>query len=210
MDDPTHTSLVPEKQETSPSACKSLEAERERVQKEKVDLVLVPVSGRCVCARVPSPEPLVSLLKLSVFLSLFRLPPPPFALPELWFNPHPEALTRGVNRHQRWLGCWCKGAVVWRGKCGEVVFIASSVLSPGGECFHSLASPALVELSGGLVFGSEIDEALCREVRKLKKIGFGGGSLVSSSGETRVSVAVLRWRLCSVTVKSRQRRRVAR
>ncbi|CAF1841941.1 unnamed protein product, partial [Brassica oleracea] len=64
-----------------------------------------------------------------------------------------------VNRHQRWLDCWSKGAVVWRGKRGEVVFIASSVLSPGGEGFHSLASPALVELSGGLVFGSEIDEA---------------------------------------------------
>ncbi|CAN6848935.1 unnamed protein product, partial [Brassica oleracea] len=118
-----------------------------------------------------------------------------------------------VNHHQRWLGCWGKGTVVWRGKRGEVVFIASSVLSPGGEGFHSLASPALVELSGGLVSGSDhekIDEALRREVRKLKKSGFGGGSPVSSSGETRVSVAVLRRRLGSVTVTSRQRRRVAR
>ncbi|KAF3592097.1 hypothetical protein DY000_02024355 [Brassica cretica] len=114
------------------------------------------------------------------------------------------AITRGVNRHQRWLGCWSKGAVVWRGKRGEVVFIASSVLSSEGEGFHSLASPALVELSG------EIDEALCREVGKLKKSVFGGGSSVSSSGETRVSVVVLRQRLGSVTVKSRQRRRVTR
>ncbi|CAN6993532.1 unnamed protein product, partial [Brassica oleracea var. botrytis] len=115
-----------------------------------------------------------------------------------------------VNPHQRWLDCWSKGAVVWRGKRGEVVFIASSVLSTGAEGFQSLASPALVELSGGLVFGPEIDEALRREVRKLKKSGFGGGSPVSSSGETRVSVAVLQRRLGSVTVKSRQRQRVAR
>ncbi|WZZ51636.1 LOW QUALITY PROTEIN: hypothetical protein YC2023_051743 [Brassica napus] len=157
-----------------------MKAIKKLVQREKVDLVLVPVSGRRVCARVPEPEPLVSLC----LFSCLSFVSPRLTLPELWFNPHPETLTRSVNRHQRWLDCWSKGAVVWRGKRGEVVFsspggggyessvvassylrevvgffsIASSVLSPGGEGFHSLASPALVELSGGLVFGSDLEE----------------------------------------------------
>ncbi|WZZ07577.1 hypothetical protein YC2023_093498 [Brassica napus] len=86
----------------------------------------------------------------------------------------------------------------------------SSVLSPGGEGLHSFASPALVVRSGGFVFfgsgiacvvcvavghGSHLDEiedALRRKFRKLKKSGDVGGSPVSSSGVTRVSVAVFR------------------
>ncbi|KAF3561086.1 hypothetical protein DY000_02012902 [Brassica cretica] len=95
-------------------------------------------------------------------------------------NSHPETLARGVNHYQRWLGYWCEGAVVWRGKRGEVFlrevgatkalsspaqvsgrWLASSassrsVLSTGGEGLHSLTSPALVVRSGGFVFGSGI------------------------------------------------------
>ncbi|WZZ48540.1 hypothetical protein YC2023_048647 [Brassica napus] len=205
MDDPTHTSLVPEKQETSPSACKSLEAERERVQREKVDLVCEwPARLR---ARAVAEASRFSVKAVRFLVSLSS--PPRFALPELWFNPHPEALTRGVNRHQRWLDCLSKGAVVWRGKCGEVVFsspggggyessvvagsclwevvgffsIASSILSPGGEGFHSLASPALVELSGGLR-GQKVEENWFRwrlsGFKLQRNEGFGGGATAAS------------------------------
>ena len=62
-----------------------------------------------------------SVKAVRFLVSLSSPSSPRFALPELWFNPHPEALTRGVNPHQRWLDCWSKGAVVWRGKRGEVV-----------------------------------------------------------------------------------------
>ncbi|WZZ18234.1 hypothetical protein YC2023_111323 [Brassica napus] len=65
--------------------------------------------------------------------------------------------------------------IVWRSR---LACIAAPVLSPGGEGSHSLASPALA-----------VDEALRREVRKLKESGFGGGSAGLSSGVTRVSVA---------------------
>ncbi|KAF3578862.1 hypothetical protein DY000_02031835 [Brassica cretica] len=99
---------------------------------------------------------------MSVFLSLFRLPPD---------SPY---LSSGGGYESSVVAGTCLQEVV------GFFSIASSVLSPGGEGFHSLASPALVELSGGLVFGSEIDEALRREVRKLKKSGFGGGSPVST------------------------------
>ncbi|CAN7118329.1 unnamed protein product, partial [Brassica rapa subsp. narinosa] len=97
------------------------------------------------------------------------------------------------NRHQRWLGYWSEGAVVW--SLREVVGFfrnVSSFLSSGGEGLHSLASPALVVRSGGFVFLDRIQDALRREFRKLKKSGDVGGSPVSSSGVTRVSVAVLR------------------
>ncbi|WZZ21409.1 hypothetical protein YC2023_122796 [Brassica napus] len=94
-----------------------------REKREKVDLV--PVSGRRVCAR--------AVTGTSYFL---------------WFNSHPEVLARGVNRHLRWMGCWSEGAVVWRGKRGEVILraveatkVSSLPAQVSGRCLASSASP---------------------------------------------------------------------
>ncbi|KAF2567281.1 hypothetical protein F2Q70_00024640 [Brassica cretica] len=162
MDDPTHTSLVPEKQETSPSACKSLEAER-----EKVDLVCewpARLRARAVAG--------ASRFSVKAVRFLVSLSSPP---------PDSPCLSSGGGGYE---------SSVVAGSClREVVgffSIASSILSPGGEGFHSLASPALVELSGGLVFGSgqKVEENWFRwrlsGFKLQRNEGFGGGATAAS------------------------------
>ncbi|KAF3540262.1 hypothetical protein F2Q69_00019187 [Brassica cretica] len=91
-----------------------------------------------------------SVKAVRFLVSLSSPSSPRFALPELWFNPHPEALTRGGGYESSVVAGSCLREVV------GFFSIASSVLSTGAEGFQSLASPALVELSGGLVFGPGI------------------------------------------------------
>ncbi|KAG5399946.1 hypothetical protein IGI04_014553 [Brassica rapa subsp. trilocularis] len=196
---------------------------RERLKRDKVDLV--PVSGRRVGARavagtswfsfrLSSPYPCRSL----VILPLIR-----FA--RALIDSHPETIARGANRHQRWLGFWSEGAVVWSSAVAgsslrEVIGFfsnVSSVLSPGGEGLHSLASPALVVRSGGFVFLDRVwrvmyallwvaalrvlkaEEKWLRwrfsgiEFRRNEGVG-GGAQAVSRVGDGQVEASVDAWR----------------
>ncbi|KAH0896538.1 hypothetical protein HID58_046106 [Brassica napus] len=159
--------------------------DRERERREKVDLV--PVSGRRVGARAVAGT------------SWFSLPPYPCCslviLPLIRFaraliDSHPETIARGANRHQRWLGYWSEGAVVWSN--------FSSVLSPGGEGLHSLASPARVVRSGGRrVLKAEEKWLRWRltgfELWRNEDVG-GGAQAVSRIGDGQAEASVDAWR----------------
>uniref|UniRef100_A0A0D3AKK6 V-type proton ATPase subunit a n=1 Tax=Brassica oleracea var. oleracea TaxID=109376 RepID=A0A0D3AKK6_BRAOL len=121
-----------------------------------------------------------SVKAVRFLVSLSSPSSPRFALPELWFNPHPEALTRGGGYESSVVAGSCLREVI------GFFSIVSSVLSTGAEGFQSLASPALVDLSGGLVFGpgQKVEEKWFRwrlsgfELRRNE--GFGGGATAAS------------------------------
>ncbi|KAH0938206.1 LOW QUALITY PROTEIN: hypothetical protein HID58_005667, partial [Brassica napus] len=104
---------------------------REKRERSKVDLLVVPVSGRRVCARAVAGT---AVLSYKSFLKASLSYPPIFALSDLWLRPNP----------------WCMVVIKVRFREVEALFTPPpSVLSSGGGGLPSSVVAVLSPEGGG-------------------------------------------------------------